>query len=209
MRELEFIPPWYTRMLRRRRVTVIQTWATAAVLLLMGAWIVLSIRTVQVRQARLASLTAELDLTTSQVEKLDDLIALQKQLRQQDKILSRLGAHIDSTRLLRLLEDALPDSVALTELQIQTVESSRPVATPQRAAAVLKTGEPTPQRVVNIRFVGVSPGDDQLGNAMTSLSDTGFLDSVGMSFARDAVIAGRRMREFQVTAQVDLSGIDN
>ena len=38
MREIDFLPPWYTQFLGRRRMVFFQTWVTVGIALGLGLW---------------------------------------------------------------------------------------------------------------------------------------------------------------------------
>ena len=71
MREMEFLPEWYPKVRKRRRMVVMQAWVTFTVVLGLGLWMVLVQRNVYARQQELGSLQTDLCRSEEQVQRLD------------------------------------------------------------------------------------------------------------------------------------------
>src|SRR6266705_3032773 len=106
MREIEFLPPWYSQFLRRRRTVFFQTWMTIGVAMGLGLWLFLAERNQRKAVGVLEALAGQLQ----QIERLE---MLRWQLRQQAEVLTKLGIHVEAGRLISTLADATPPSVAL------------------------------------------------------------------------------------------------
>src|SRR5690242_11989584 len=98
MREMEFLPAWYPQIRKRRRMVVLQAWATLALVAGLVAWMLLSSQNVHRAEADLRSLRGEITQTETELQKLDDLLNLQKQFRQQDRVNAKLGLHVPAAR---------------------------------------------------------------------------------------------------------------
>src|SRR5687768_16240363 len=122
MRDLEFIPPWYTSLLRRRRLLLVGSWLTLALAATPCLWLFMADRNVQAAEIALDSLRGTLTQTQAQLEQMERLEQLLKQWRQQDEALRRMGIHIEAARMLEKLADALPPGVSLLSMSFEVDE---------------------------------------------------------------------------------------
>jgi Tfp pilus assembly protein PilN len=204
MREMEFLPSWYPEISKRRRMVVLQAWATMALVGGLTAWMVLSGRNVRRAEVDLRSLRGEISQTESDLQKLDDLLSLQKQLRQQDRVNAKLGLHVEATRMMNALESAMPREMAVLQLELDIEEQTKPVTTLADAKA-MQEKEPPQIRKLKVRLQGVAPTDVDVANFMTRIGTTSYFEQVAMTYARDRLESGHVMREFEVTFSVDLT----
>src|SRR5213593_69847 len=66
MREIEFLPPWYSQFLRRRRTVFFQTWMTIGVALGLGLWMFLADRNQRNAENVLDTLASQIQQTSTQ-----------------------------------------------------------------------------------------------------------------------------------------------
>src|SRR5688572_10070183 len=109
MREIDFLPPWYAQFLKRRRSVFFQTWITMGVVLGLGLWVFLADRNQRNAEMVLDALRSQLQQTNTQLQQMDRLEGLRRQLRQQAEVLTRLGIHVEAGRLISKLAETMPE----------------------------------------------------------------------------------------------------
>jgi Tfp pilus assembly protein PilN len=203
MHELEFLPDWYPRALQRRRLLRLEAWMLLILLGGLCAWALLVNDNVKQARAELSSLQSQMSKTDLELERLDDLLALQKQWHVQDQIIARLGGYLEVSRLVGALDRAMPPNAALTELRIGTRDEAHPPG-PGLAGAARATIDTPVERRVRIVLNGVAPSDVDLADLLARLTSEPLFEQVAMSYARDRVQAGHVLREFQITFSISL-----
>lgn len=193
MREVEFLPSWYPALRWRKRAVWIQLGATVGVVLVL-AGMTIARRIDERRQQGVAAVYAgRIKQYAPALARLDQLHAQQRELRQRERLAALTGLQLDPTRLLNLLEDAMPAKVALTDLSLQAVASQ---------------ASSDAQRRLSVRVVGVAPSDVEVVTLMTNLGKVKFFEEVAMDYTREhtAVTAtSQATREFALTFAVDLT----
>ena len=71
MREIEFLPPWYSQFLRRRRMVFFQTWMTIGVALGLGLWMFLAERNQKNAESVLDTLAGQIQQTSTQLAQME------------------------------------------------------------------------------------------------------------------------------------------
>jgi hypothetical protein len=135
---------------------------------------------------------------------MDKLESLRRQLRQQAEVLTRLGIHVEAGRLISKLSEAMPPSVSLLSLNIDTDEI--PVQLSAAEKASLKEGAHAPiDRRLRVKVQGVSPTDVEWTTFMTELTKVPFFERVAFTSARDRRESGHVLREFELTFTINLN----
>jgi Tfp pilus assembly protein PilN len=219
VRELDFLPPWYRDLLRRRRTTIIHLSALA--LLVAGVAGGVLHRHTQIRAAEqeLASATAELAGTRADLQKLDALRKLRDQWRRQEQVLTSTGVNVEASRLLSALAKVVPPDTALTGIAFSVAEPERAAAlavaatTAPAGADAGRTAMPTPAetpvspshpRRLNVTLRGVAPGELAVANVLAGISKTPLFKHVNLIYAKDREERDRLVREFEVTFVINL-----
>jgi len=200
MREPDFVPRWYPRLRRGRRLVILEIWVIAMLAGVLYLWGWQSRLHLRQQLADVNILDKRLGQTSIQLEKLKDMLSLQQQLKQQEQVVDRLGPHVSAARLIDVLGETMPSSMALLDLQQDTQET-------QVARTADATGGPvTPSvdRKVKLTVTAVAPSDVELANFLANLSKEPNLTDVSMTYARDRGQDGHLMREFAVTFDIDL-----
>jgi Tfp pilus assembly protein PilN len=207
MRELEFLPSWYPQARRQRRMVILQSWVTIGLVAGLGLWMFLAQRNVRSHEGSLDLLSREIEQTRLELRKLDEQLSMQKQLREQDRINTELGAHVETTRLLNVIESTMPREMAIQEfdLDIQTTDIRPSGLGRARAERDKEKTAAARQRRLKARLLGVVPTDVDLANFLAGLSAVPFFDQVAMTYAKDRTAHGHLMREFEVTLGIELS----
>jgi Tfp pilus assembly protein PilN len=203
VRELEFLPEWYPKVRLRRRRVALQGWLTLLLLAALGSWMLFVQRNVRAEQRELSGLSSEFTQSEAEVERLDELLKLQRQLGQQDEIFLKIGRPIEATKLFTTLEELMPPAMALLDLDIDTEDAAQaPANTLASRAAKEKT-----QRKLRFRLHGVAPTDVEVGDFLARLSGRPLFSDLELSYSHERTDSGRVMREFEITFAIDLSGL--
>jgi len=216
VREPEFLPAWYPQLRRRKRLVALQGWMTLVLICGLGLWFVLVQRNVRASELQLQSLGGQMAQTQLELARLDDMLELQKQLKQQDEVIAKLGLHVDSARLLATLKEVIPAEMSLLDTSLTIEEKPLPVSSLSKAAAAGGTkakGEPEPKvrevdRRMKVKLQGVAPSDVDLATFLARLQAMSYLQQVAVSYARDRTDNEHVMREFEVTFSIDLNDSD-
>ena len=197
MRELEFLPPWYMQLRHRRRLVLVQLWATIVLGCGLAMWMSLVQRNERATNVALEQLCSQLTQTDEQLKQMDRLSTLQRQWRQKAEVLERLGAHVESSRLLSTIAEALPERVSLMSFQVDVEESA--------GSGTRADGKSGMDRRLRVRLQGVAPTDVELASFLTELNRIPFLENVAPTYARDRREPGHVLREFELMFTVNLN----
>ncbi len=205
MREVEFLPDWYPRVRKHKRLVILQAWITLILIAGLGLWMLLVQRNVRHREIELSSLSTDLFQSETEVQRLDDLLALQKSLNQQDDVFTKIGRNVESTRLMKTLEDLMPRSMALLDLSVDTEEVSKAPANSLAGRAAADKARAN--KKLRLRVHGVAPTDVDLADFLAKLTGKQFFSQVELIYSHERSQGGRLMREFEVAFAMDLAGI--
>jgi Tfp pilus assembly protein PilN len=204
MREVEFLPSWYSQFLRRRRTVFFQTWMTIGVALGLSLWMFLADRNQRNAENVLDTLSSQIQQTSTQLQQMERLEMLRRQLRQQAEVLTKLGIHVEAGRLISKLAESTPPSVSLLLLNIDTDEIPVQLSAAERAS--LKEGtRPPVDRRLRVRLQGVAPTDVELATFLTELNQASFLERPSLTYVKDRRESGHVLREFEVTFTINLN----
>jgi Tfp pilus assembly protein PilN len=204
MRELEFLPTWYPQLRSRRKMVAIQLWATMVVGLCLMAWIALTNRTVVHKQFQSRTLDRQLLQSRSDLKQLDEMLAEEKTLQAEQQIMSRVGMHVEVSRLFAKLDQIMPKEMSLTQANFDTQEQVKDTDPKPgvKGAAAEKTHLVTRKLVVHL--TGVTPSDADWATVLAKLGGIPFFQDVQLENAHDKSQSGHLLREFEVSFVVDL-----
>jgi Tfp pilus assembly protein PilN len=210
MREIDFLPTWYPQIQQRHRRLIVQGWITLVILSMLVGYALL--KRWQVHSARIVTqqCQAQITLSRQQLAQLSEKLKYEAELRQQDQIVARLGLGVDSTRLLKSLEDAMTPEMSLTNLSLETVEQPRPTAvigfnTRNPNASVTKADGSEVDRRLKVVVDGVAPSDMQVAALMENLAKINCFENVAFPYLREGRSRdGHVTREFEVTFELNL-----
>jgi len=204
MREIDFLPSWYSQFLRRRRTVFFQMWVTVAVALGLGLWLYLADRNERAAESVLDGLRGQVQQTSAQLQQMDRLEMLRKQLRQQAEVLTKLGVHVESARLITKLADIMPPSLSLLSLNIDTDEIPVQLSAAERVN--LKEGSRPPlDRRLRVRLQAVAPTDVEMATFLTELNQIQFFERPALNYVKNHLESGHVLREFEVTFSINLN----
>jgi len=213
MREIEFLPAWYPKVRKRKRMVALQAWVTLTLMCGLGMWMLLVQRNVQAREIEIKGLRSDLDQSETELARLEDLLQLQRQLGQQDQIFLKIGRPIETTKLITTLEQMMPTDMALLDLSVETEEPNRANSNygggggglAARAAREKEMESPK----LRFRMHGVAPTDTDLGEFLHKLTGRPFFKNVELLYSHERQDRGHVMREFEITFAMELVGINS
>jgi Tfp pilus assembly protein PilN len=208
MDKLDFLPERIKTQRSRRKRLLRQAYLLVACLAAMGAL-------AYVREGRASYARGELALLTERVSDARNQLALRTSLEQQmadlmvkKRIVEHLGTRTGPMDIMGALDQVVPESVALTSLNVETVDVRISV---RRAAELSMGGRATPagaapaeRTVKRVRMVitGLAPNDVDLANFIGQLSACPLFEDVNMGYAKNVEFRGRAARQFQVSCYV-------
>jgi Tfp pilus assembly protein PilN len=201
MRELDLLPKWYRQTLSHRKWVVAQGWITVALGLALSVWVVLVQQNIHSARGAWFSLQGQLKQSKSQLGEVASLEERRRQWLTQAQVISRLGVHVEASRLIRALDTAMPREISLSQLQVDT-EEKKPDAPP---AGLLVDANQTSLRQLRLTLQGVAPTDLDLANFMSQLSEVPFFEQVAITYVKELYDNGRIMRSFEITFSVPLN----
>jgi Tfp pilus assembly protein PilN len=204
MREVEFLPDWYPKVRQRKRVVALQAWMTLILICGLGLWMLLVQRNVYARQQELSLLSKDLQTSEVDLQRLEDLLQLQRQLGQQDQIFVKIGRPIEMTRVMSTLQTIMPQDMALLNLSLDTEEAVKPPAGTFAARMAEKENKAAESKL-RFRLHGVAPTDVDLGEFLAKLTSKPFFKNVELMYSRERVDTGHVMREFEVSFLLDIT----
>ena len=210
MREVEFLPDWYPKVRKRKRMVALQAWVTLTLMCGLGLWMLLVQRNVHARDLELDGLRKDLTQSETELARLEELLQLQRQLGQQDQIFNKIGRPVETTKLITTLEQMMPTDMALLDLSLEGEEqrgggggSAWGGGLAGRAAR--EKEQETPK--LRFRLRGVAPTDTDLGEFLHKLTGRPFFKNVELLYSHERKDRGHVMREFEVTFTMELAGV--
>ena len=204
MREIEFLPPWYSQFLRRRRTVFFQTWMTIGVALGLGLWMFLAERNQKNAESVLDTLAGQIQQTSTQLAQMERLEQLRRQLRVQAEVLTKLGIHVEAGRLISKLAEASPPSLSLLLLNIDTDEIPVQLSAAERVN-LKDASKPPVDRRLRVRLQGVAPTDVELAMFLTDITQSSFFERPSLTYVKNRQEGGHVLREFEVTFSINLN----
>ena len=211
MREVEFLPEWYPKVRRRKRVLTLQAWLTVLLLAGLGLWTLLVQRNVHARQLELGSLRTDVSQSETDLQRLEELQQVQRDLGRQMEIYLKIGRPVETTRVVTTLEQLMPKDMALLDLSLDTDDMAKQAANTAAARASqrngganLANGEPLEPRL-KFRLHGVAPTDMDLAEFLARLTGKPFFRNVELLISHERTERGHVMREFEVAFVMDLN----
>ena len=170
MRELDFVPPWYATVRKNKRVLKLQAGFVAGVCVALCVWHFAQVRSVHAAERVLGVREKQVDASASRVRERQTQQRLREQLQTQERVDTSLGLNVESSRLLAMLDAALPRQGSLTEVVIETDERARTLV---QQAAAKSTAPTTPERRLKVSIKGVAPSPADVASLLDSLAATG------------------------------------
>jgi len=207
MREVEFLPEWYPKVRRRKHLMAVQAWATIILISGLGLWMLLVQRNVHAREVELNSLRSDLNQSEVDIQRLEDLLSLQRDLGKQDGIFAKIGRPVETTRVLTTLEQLMPRDMALLDLSVDTEETTPKVSGSLASRAAQEARNVKTETALRLKVHGVAPTDMDLAEFLAKLTARPFFKQVDLTYSHERADSGHIMREFEVTFAIDLNGM--
>ena len=211
MENIDFLPEQIKAQRARRRRLMRQGY-------LLGLCALVLLGLAYTRQMRISKALAELDMLEVRADNVACQLAALEGLRKQQadllikkQINDHLGSRINAMEVLVELGELLPESMALTRLEMETKEFRVPVEyvanvhSAARASAAPSERKRKKERIVKrVRLVltGLAPTDVDVANFIGQLSASHVFEDVNMGYAKNLVFRGRTAREFQASCYV-------
>jgi hypothetical protein len=204
MREVDFLPEWYPGVRQRRRRVALQAWITMITIAGLGIWTLTSQRSVHAREVELASLKTDVNQSETEIQRLDDLLTLQRELGKQDSIFVKIGRPVATTKVMTTLDELMPRDMALLDLSLDTDETVKTggtlAARAQQENKVLVT-----ETKLRFRVHGVAPTDMDLAEFLAKLTGKSFFKQVELIYSHERQESGHVLREFEVAFMLDMT----
>ena len=188
MREIDFLPDWYPRIQRKRRWVIIQALVTVTMIVLISGFALARKLQVSAVVATAAQTEAQISLSRQQLAQLNEKTKYENELRQQEHIVAQIGIGVETTRLLKAVEDAMTPDMALTNLSLEMEEQPR--ETDRRLKVVVDGVAPTEMEAVTL-----------LGN----LAKVKCFENVAIRVNDENARDGHMTRDFEVTFDMNLN----
>ena len=143
-----------------------------------------------------------------QLETLGELRQQLAGLMIKGRIDSQLGSRINATDVLRELARILPESIALTNLDLEAtgilVEVGRVGGAVSSARAIPAAPKPRGKVVRRVKVVltGLSPNNVDVANFIADVSASPLFEDVNMGYTKNMVFRGRFAKQFQASFYV-------
>lgn len=202
MREVNFLPAWYPKVVRQKQLLTAQAWGTATIVV--GGFIALlgAHRAGAAADRDLLSAKERAQLMVQQVHQLDEMLNLQKQLVAKQAIVSELGLPVELSRVVAEMGACAPREVTFIEIRAATVERG-PQTIAERAAAA--TGmRPAAERQLELRLRGIAPTEGEVTAFWSRLMSCPSFSAVRLVNSNEKIEGDHKMREFEITFSISL-----
>jgi Fimbrial assembly protein (PilN) len=204
MREINFLPDWYPRVVRQRRMLTLQAYATA--LLVTGGLVAL-----MWMKHKTVRLDAELNVTQAKaldtvkaVHQLNEMLDLQKQLVAKKSIVGELGLPVELSRVITEMGACTPREVTITSIDANTIETAAPSIADRAVAAASGKSAVAQSRRLDLKLRGVAPTEAEVTALWSRLIERPFLSQVRLVNSTEKVDGEHKMREFEMTLSISL-----
>jgi len=159
-------------------------------------------------EAEMTALDTQSANMTGQLEQMFDLQQQLSDLMIKQRIDNRLGSRINGMAILGELGRILPESMALTSLELdaRTVIVKLKPATGGVATAVgARRAKKDMNKTINrlkLTITGLSPNNVDVANFIADLSASPLFEEVDMGYAKNIDFRGKQAKEFQVSCYV-------
>jgi Tfp pilus assembly protein PilN len=133
------------------------------------------------------------------------------ELGRQVAIYEQLALPLNYSQVVGTLSTLVPESVALTELELRTEQIKRRRTVPMSASAGDEGGKAGQtrtvvdhRRIIHLDVRGIAPNDVVIANLIGELAASGLFEDVKMAYSRQGEFAQALTREFLVSMQVPL-----
>jgi hypothetical protein len=198
MREMEFLPAWYSQLRRRKHLVMLQFWVTVVIAACFVVWLIVQHQTVVQKLAERTDKSHLLDQSRSDLRELNTQLQEKGRLEAEQRIVAKVGLHVEASRLLAKLDEIMPREMTLTDASFDTMEVAK-ATDPSNPRSV-----PDVDRKLLVKMSGVTPSDADWAGVLAKLSTVPFFQDVRLVGAHEKIDNGHVMRQFDVSFVVDL-----
>ncbi len=208
MHNIDFLPRRIKQQRARRRRRLRQSYIVGVCVAVLAAVGYVRQGGVESVQAELIALQNRSGRVRSQLSLREDLEKEWNQLIRKQEISERFDTRLTARDVLAELGHRLPESMALTKLDVQSDNVLLDPATPAQrrssgAGRAISAMPPTTsrQRITQIRLVitGLAPSDVEIANFVGQLASSPLFEDVHMGYTREVTYRGKKARQFQAT----------
>jgi hypothetical protein len=197
MREMEFLPQWYSTLRRKRRILMVEAWLGIVIFVALSLWMILSARNVMGKETLLSTREKQLTQSAHELKMLAELQSLKAQMSDQVKLMAHVGPNVPMARLIDAIQEMMPKEMALLDVTVESQDQARS----QLGMPVSVKPVQTHQLLVTLH--GVSPSDVELGNFMIRVASIpNYVE--GSVETKDVHQNGHVMRDFKISFGIRL-----
>jgi hypothetical protein len=198
MREMEFLPAWYSTLRQKRRILMMEAWLGIAIFAGLSLWMILSARNVIGKETLLNTREKQLTQSNHDLQMLAELQSLKAQMSDQVQLMAHVGPNLPMARLMDALQRMMPKEMALLDMTVELQSQARAMT---GAAAAGKIQQ---NRQLLVTLHGVAPNDVELGNFMIRVATIpNYVE--GSVSTKDVDQNGHMMRDFKISFGIDLA----
>jgi hypothetical protein len=204
MREINFLPAWYPKVVRQKKLLTLQAWATAVVVVGGLGGLLVMHRTTRKVQTELDRTQVKATQTIKAVHQLDELLDLQRELVAKKAIVNELGLPVELSRVLAEMGSCTPREVTFTEVEANTLESA-PATIAERAVAAASGKSSTGgTRRLELKLRGIAPTEGEVTTFWSRLIQRPFMSQVRLVNSTEKIDGDHKMRVFEITLNIAL-----
>lgn len=203
MREINFLPAWYPKVVRQKRLLTAQAWGTAVVVVggLLALLVTHRVSTAAARELMQSQDRAQVML--KQVHQLDEMLDLQKQLTSKQAIVGELGLPVELSRVVAAMGACAPREVTFTQVSASTTERAA-TNVAERALAAVSGRQNLVYRQLELRLHGIAPTEGEVTAFWSRLMAEPSFSAVRLVNSNERIDADHKMREFEITFNINL-----
>ena len=203
MREINFLPTWYPKVVRQKRLLTAQAWGTAIVVVGGLTGLLITHRVSMAAAQELMQSQDRAQQVLKRVHQLDELLDLQRQLTNKQAIVGELGLPVEMNRVVAEMSACAPREVTFT--QISSVTTERTVSNIAERAVASISGRSNPvYRQLELRLHGIAPTEGEVTAFWSRLMAQPSFSAVRLVNSNEKVDADHKMREFEITFNINL-----
>ena len=204
MAEIDLLPDWYAKFVRRRARVRWQAAVTVGLLVAMGVILILRREHVAESRGELAHLVDRRRVTDVTLDRLGAEEARLAKLSGRAAVLSRVGLPLEVTRVLADVQRAMAATTTVVSLEA-TTESATPSATDVAVARKRGLTPPGPTKLLRFKLDGLAENSLDATRFYEALRDNALFrrDETTLQFKSDQ-FNGKAVSSFTIVFVVDL-----
>ena len=213
---INFLPDWYRRRQRGRRILRLQMLLLIGVVAVFGLLIGQELRERGSLSQSRGMMQQRLESMRRRTANIEQLRGTHRELIGSVRVQNRLHRPVGYAQIAATLVELVPDSVSLRRLRMEV--GSRTVRVPSEEAEARAEGEGEGEggsgespgaeeerrRIVLIQVAGIGPSDSEVSRFTGSLASHPLFDDVEIGYWRQATFEGLHVRRFAVRTTVRL-----